>query len=622
MESPPVPSPIQVPPSSLWHRVANALLGLVALIAFFFLFHNYGVTILPPERIVIRPEEMSPLPGPKSFAYVYHFDRSEPDVWWKPRSQVQLFEDATKVRSHMFLSDEVRLVGGDRWTHEPGRILFASVDNSDPRTNGRTYSLLSPRFYTRKIGYAAAITFLAAALGLILVNWKLPRAPLVPPPLPAPGATASRWRRHLLGASVLLLVGLYFNTGTLSPYGNTHFGHLVKETGYLYNNDHPHFKVLFDFVDGAPKKVWDKALLLRRVLYDVIAWPFMKVGGFEIGGTIASLVFNVGGFAWAMCLLRRRIGERGAIFAAWILSLCPGAMYWGGLPYPYALIFPLSLLLTIALMDLPGLRLLPVAVLSFAMGVAYLSYDLAVFFLPASLVLLVWKRRPGAAALSVGLQVIPTACWMFYLSRILGQNLENSNTAVYRVILNSYFNVKDKAAWWAYVSDFPNVGLDVWFGANFIFLPALFLVVLAFNPVTSRIRFAPAETALLLVTLGLFFFNNLAPDYYGATSWVMRGTWISRIYQPVFPALIFFAARWWQALPPLNWPRRSLVWLMFGAVCAGNALIVFGPIFNNPLKVSEHAFYRFYNHSDLHWLYETHLRDYGRRPIGFPKPQP
>jgi hypothetical protein len=90
----------------------------------------------------------------------------------------------------------------------------------------------------------------------------------------------------------------------------------------------------------------------------------------------------------------------------------------------------------------------------------------------------------------------------------------------------------------------------------------------------------------------------------------------------VFPALVLFAARWWQNLPPLDWRRRALVWTALGCTAAGNALIIFGPILGNPLKVSETAFYRFYNHSELHWLYESHLREYGRRPIGFPRPQP
>lgn len=620
--SPPVTSDRSVPPAP-WRRAAGLGLAAIALLAFLALFHNYGLTLLPPERIVIRPTEISPLPGEKSFAYVYRFDRSEPDVLWKPRSQVRLFENGTELRTRLPRNDEVRLAGGERWSHEPGRIVFASSDNSDPRTNGRTYSLLSPRLYTRTTGYVAALAFAVAVGGLALLKRSPPPLAPVSPPAGGPAAKPTRWRRHLLGATALLLVGLYCNTGTLTPYANTQVSHVARETGYLYNSDHPHFRVLFDFVDGAPKKVWDGALMLRRVLYDVIAWPFMKAGGFEVGGTVASLVLNVVGFAWAMVLLRRQIGERGAVFAAWVLALYPGAMYWGGLPYPYAMIFPLSLLLMIALMDLPDLGWMPLAGVSLAMGVAYLGYDLAVFFLPAAVLVLLMRRRPGAAVLSASLQVLPTVCWLLWLGHGLGQKLDNTNTMAYRVVINAYLHGSDRAAWWAYASDFPNVGLDVWFGANFIFLPGLFLAVLALNAATIRQRIAPAEAALLLVAAGLFLFNNLAPDYYGwGSSWVMRGTWIARLYQPVFPALVFFSARWWQALPPLDWPRHTLTWLALVLACAGNALVVFGPVLNNPLKVSERAFYRFYNHSDLHWIYETNLREYGRRPIGFPKPQP
>ena len=204
---------------------------------------------------------------------------------------------------------------------------------------------------------------------------------------------------------------------------------------------------------------------------------------------------------------------------------------------------------------------------------------------------------------------------------MLEQNLENSNSISYRAIISSYLNVRDLVAWFNYASDFPNVGLDVWFGANFIFIPALFLVLFAINPITARIRFAPAETALLFVSAGLFLFNNLAPDYHGESPWVMRGTWIARIYQPVFPVIIFFSARWWQALPPLRQPYRVLLLLLISITIAGNALITFGPILNNPFKLSEHAFYRFYNHTDLHWAYEANLKNYGRRPLGSPVQQ-
>jgi hypothetical protein len=602
----------------------NLFLAAIALLAFLVLFQNYGVTIIPPKRFEINAKDIYPLANEKSFAYVYKFNHSEPDILWKPRSQIQLLENnnAYVMRNHLFRVEEVKIVGGGRWNHEPGRIIFSSSDNTDPRTNGRVYTVLSPRYYTRNIGYCAALVFSVSVLSLVFLNWKKPRPSSTTSRQKRIESTSTNWRWHLAGASCLLMAGLYCNTGTLAPYGNTHFGHVAKETGYLYNIDHEYFRVLFDFVDGAPRSVWDNTILMRRILYNVLAWPFMKIGGFEIGGTIASIVFNVAAFGFSIRLLRTRIGEKGAVFACWLLALYPGSMYWGGLPYPYASIFPLSLLLMIALVHLPNLKIWPLCFVSLAMGIAYLSYDLVVYFLPASLLLLIWKRRPKATIVSTALQIIPSLSWLLYLKLALGQDLENSNTASYRAVINSYLNVQDMASWFKYASDFPNVGLDVWFGSNFIFIPALFLVLLAINPLTSRIRFAPSEIALLAVTTSLFLFNNLAPDYYGASTWVMRGTWISRIYQPVFPALIFFCARWWQALPPQNWPRQTIILLAVGVTCIGNALITFGPILNNPLKVSEHAFYRFYNHTDLHWVYEYHLKDSGRRPIGFPKKQP
>ncbi|HTT58243.1 MAG TPA: hypothetical protein VMF63_14105, partial [Opitutaceae bacterium] len=61
---------------------------------------------------------------------------------------------------------------------------------------------------------------------------------------------------------------------------------------------------------------------------------------------------------------------------------------------------------------------------------------------------------------------------------------------------------------------------------------------------------------------------------------------------------------------------------LLAATAAGNALIVFGPILNNPGRLSEYAFYRFYDHTDSHWVYEATLKDLGRRPLGFPRPHP
>lgn len=593
--------------------MGNRILGLMALGSFLLFFHNYGLTFLPANPFEISPARIRPFSKEKSFAYAVRFRHGEPDRWLSPRSGTRFFENDKEYRTRLPAPDEVQLAGGERWTHDSDRVVFATSDNTDPRTNGRQYTILSPVLYNHVVGGMSALVLAIAVAGLYWLN----RRQAAPAPAPA---DSPRWRWHCAGAALLFVAGLYCNTGTLAPYANTGLHKVDPATGYLYNVDHPHFRVLYDFVNGADRPVWDGALMLRRILFPVLAWPFMRVAGFEVGGTLAALLLNLAGFLIFVSALRRRVGERGAIFAAWLLALYPGAAYWGGLPYPYALICPLSLLLMLGLLRLfEAENWRSVAGVSLAMGVAYLGYDLIVFFLPASLLLLAWRRRFGAAALSAGLQVLPLGLWVLWLAHGLHQPLDNSNAGLYRIILHSFLQIRDLGEWWSQVSYFADIGFDVHFGANFIFLPALFLALVGVNPLTSRIRLLPAEAALLAAGLALFLFNNLAQEYGG--TWVMRGTWIARLYQPVFPAFILFAARWWQQLPPLEDWKRRLVHGGLAIVMAGNALIVFGPILNNPLRLSETAFYRFYNHIAAHGLYEHFLKEHGRRPLGFPRPQ-
>jgi hypothetical protein len=180
-------------------------------------FHNFGLNILPRKTLTLTPGKITPMEGEKSFAYCYPFDASEPDwwlvptAWMSPRSRVNLTENGVLLPDHQFKTDEVRLAGGDRWTHESGRIVFASSDNSDPRTNGRVYALTYPLLFKKKIGYWAGILFAAATAGL----YRLSRGRHQSPGQPL--NKSSHWRRHLVGASLLFLAGLYCNTGTLAP---------------------------------------------------------------------------------------------------------------------------------------------------------------------------------------------------------------------------------------------------------------------------------------------------------------------------------------------------------------------------------------------------------------------
>ena len=120
----------------------------------------------------------------------------------------------------------------------------------------------------------------------------------------------------------------------------------------------------------------------------------------------------------------------------------------------------------------------------------------------------------------------------------------------------------------------------------------------------------------------LFAFTNLAPEQ--NLQWNMRGSWISRLYQPLFPVLVFFIARWWQHLPALPRSAQLALRTLLAAVLAGNAAVILGPILGNPLRLSEEAFYRFYTHADVILIrpYEPNLREHGRRPLGFTRPVP
>ena len=597
-----------------WRTPLTRAAALTAIGAFLLICHNYVSPFLPEREIVLSPGVMTPYSADKDKAhlFIYPFNRSEPNRPAAMRSRLVLTEDGVPFHAASHEPNEVFQVGGGRWLHQPGRVVFSVSYNLDPRTNGRLYSLRYPILYTRTVGHMACLVFGLAVAGLYFLGHR----PVPPAPAPQPIA---RWRWHVAGGATLFLLGLYCNTGTLTPYAITTFAHREEATGYLYNPDHFHFRAMFDFVDGADRAKWDGAILLRRVLYPALAWPFMKLGGFEIGGTIASLLFNLAGYIWAVCLVRHRIGERGAVILLWLLALYPGAAYWGVLPYSYALIAPLSLLLLLALGMLAEAKGSRFVILALLMGLGFMAYDFAAFFLPATMLMLAWRRRFLAVPAALALMALPSVLWLLTLTHGLGQSLVNSNTATYQAIIDSYRNAGGITRWWAQVPEQFEPALGVFFGANFLFLPALFLAVVALNAVTSRVSLAGDEVCLLLAATAVYVFNHLAPEYGG---WQMRGTWISRIYQPIFPVFLLFIARWWQHLPPMRRLGGAMASVTLGLAMAGNALVVFGPILGNPMKISETAFYRFYNHNTYHPIYMSNLRSFGRYPLGFGQPRP
>lgn len=621
---PPVPmhytAAMSVRPAEHPRSIATALLVALAIGAFLLVCHNYVVTLLPERRVTFTAEQIRPLEGAPSFGYVVDFRSGDPDTWRNPWSRARFFENDTAYAGKHLLLDGIRITGGDRWAHQADRIVFATTDNTDPHTNGRRYSVAYLPLCSAAIGRSAMLVWLLS-LGALL--W-LHRGRRVRENS-APAVAAGVWGLGTGAAALVLLLGLYLNTGTMAPYGNTFIANQQAATGNLYNIDHEEFRKTTLMLEGAPRAAWENGILHRRILIPLLAWPLMKLTSFETGGLMLSALLCLASFIGAVTWAGRRIGARGAHATAWLMALYPGLAYWFGMPYAYLAIAPLSMALTIALSELERTRDLRLVLwLSAGLGIANLAYDFLPLFLPASLLVLVGQRRWLHAAASVPLQVLPLALWLLVLRFGCQLPVSNSNTAVYGSIVQSYLQIRDVSAWLAGNRSTLDILLHVLFGSNFLFLPALFLAALALAPWTSTSgrKFTFAETALLASALLLFLFTNLAPEFGGA--WQLRGSWISRLYQPVFPVFVFFIARTWERLDRSRvWPKAAFA-VAFTLASVGNALIVFGPVLNNPARISEMAFLKFYSHSDfgasLH--YQGNLNHYGRHPWGFaPRPR-
>jgi 2-polyprenyl-3-methyl-5-hydroxy-6-metoxy-1,4-benzoquinol methylase len=61
-----------------------------------------------------------------------------------PRSPAFVFEDRVQLPIPHALHDDIRVNGQGRFSHWNDHILFSTLDNSDPNTNGRRYELVIP----------------------------------------------------------------------------------------------------------------------------------------------------------------------------------------------------------------------------------------------------------------------------------------------------------------------------------------------------------------------------------------------------------------------------------------------------------------------------------------------
>ena len=413
-------------------------------------------------------------------------------------------------------------------------------------------------------------------------------------------------------ACIFVAAGVWLSSGTMAPYASTLEHPLIlKPCSYLLNTDNPHFEATFLMLDGAPKEKWAFSVVLRRTLFPLLAYPAMKIFGFLVGGVLTSLILQVAAFAAFVIYVRRRIGDAAAWTAMLLLATYPGIYYWAGLPYSYAAIVPATLGATIAARELESTASAAcVALLSLLLGVLFLAYDLMPFFAPAAVLILLGRRKFAWAAIAVPLMLLPSFINKQLLIHLAGMDFANENSRFYNVILDAYFHPPALSAWAGHVSGTPWTLVKSFFYSNFVFLPALFLIVAGVNAATRRVAMGPAVRWVLLTGLGLFLFINLAPPFRG---WQFRGDGMSRLYQPIFAAMILFIAEFVQHAGEV---RKCLAGVVAATVVI-NASIVLGPAMRNPL--AGWTYLRFYAHAASPQL-NKNLELFGRRPLGFCDP--
>ncbi len=101
--------------------------------------------------------------------------------------------------------------------------------------------------------------------------------------------------------------------------------------------------ILHYFALWEPREAWNFSVLLRRILYNILAYPLMKLCGHDLGGIITNLLLTWIAFITFTLFILRTIGIQGAIAGMWLLALYPGITYYVGQPFLYAFIVPGSL---------------------------------------------------------------------------------------------------------------------------------------------------------------------------------------------------------------------------------------------------------------------------------------
>jgi hypothetical protein len=432
---------------------------------------------------------------------------------------------------------------------------------------------------------------------------------------------SSSWLPLLCG-----LILLWLSTGTVNPYASTFPIPVVDpHCGYLYNPDHEGFRAPFLLLDGAPESSWIGSENLKRLLYPLLAYPAMKLLGFEQGGVLLNLLLFIAGFAALSALLARLAGPQAAMAGRWLFATFPGNSYWIGLPYSYACIMPFSVfaLCLLAFAARVQLSFFRASWIALSLGVLCLAYDL---FLPVFVLAFLVEgfilQRPKLLLIgSTVLLALPTFLLNLALKLFWNVNPLNPNTGRYVKILSAYLHPPSISGWFSSLADLPLVFIHNFFAAGFIFLPLVVFLIAAYRWLPARrivlegsreLSIALAVFALGL--LAMFIVVNAAPPY--RDMFQIRGTVYARMYAPLGVVLIAYLSSIFETAK-IRVRLQSLVGICIFAVVLLNSIVVSGPYY--ALKFSDFVYSCYYGHGPLGTM-SKNLSQYGVRPLGRCRP--
>ena len=114
------------------------------------------------------------------FPLPFFYDISGDSMESASSSQLLVFEDARVLGPAHNLHDDIRKSGRGTYSHWGHSLLFSTPDNSDPRTNGRTYTVAAPAhlqsyilFFLIASDLAAVLVFRRFLLELLVTRTRL-----------------------------------------------------------------------------------------------------------------------------------------------------------------------------------------------------------------------------------------------------------------------------------------------------------------------------------------------------------------------------------------------------------------------------------------------------------------